>query len=75
MDVIVLRSVLKAAVDEGLIATLGHQDGGMLLCKVYSHLLDRHKRDMATRLVFSPTVVQFPNQAPGPAAPSASAAH
>jgi len=23
---------------------LGHQNGGMLLCKVYSHLLDGHNR-------------------------------
>jgi hypothetical protein len=36
---------------------LGHQDGGVLLCKVYSHLLDGHKRDMAAKLVFSPCVV------------------
>jgi integrase len=39
---------------------MGHQDGGVLLCKVYSHLLDGHKRDMAARLVFTPTVVPFP---------------
>lgn len=39
---------------------LGHQDGGVLLCKVYSHLLDGHKRDMAARLVFTPTVLPSP---------------
>ena len=38
---------------------LGHQDGGVLLCKVYSHLLDGHKREMASRLVFSPCIVKF----------------
>jgi integrase len=42
---------------------LGHQDGGVLLCKVYSHLLDGHKREMAARLVFSPTIVKFPDAA------------
>lgn len=36
---------------------LGHQDGGVLLCKVYSHLLDGHKKDMAARLVFTPTIL------------------
>ncbi len=44
---------------------LGHQDGGVLLCKVYSHLLDGHKRDMAARLVFSPSIVTFPQVADG----------
>jgi integrase len=39
---------------------LGHQDGGVLLCKVYSHLLDGHKRDMAARLVFTPTILPSP---------------
>jgi integrase len=38
---------------------MGHQDGGVLLCKVYSHLLDGHKRDMAARLVFTPAIVPF----------------
>jgi integrase len=36
---------------------LGHQDGGMLVCKVYGHLLPEHKQRMAERLVFSPSVV------------------
>jgi len=29
---------------------LGHKDGGILIGKVYGHLLDSHRRDMAARL-------------------------
>jgi integrase len=36
---------------------LGHQDGGMLVGRVYGHLLPEHKQRMAERLVFTPTVV------------------
>jgi Site-specific recombinase XerD len=39
---------------------LGHQDGGMLVCKVYGHLLPEHRQRMAERLVFSSGVVDFP---------------
>jgi integrase len=39
---------------------LGHQDGGMLVGKVYGHLLPEHKQRMAERFVFSPTVIDFP---------------
>ena len=39
---------------------LGHQDGGVLLCKVYSHLLDGHKKDMAARLAFTPRILVAP---------------
>jgi integrase len=36
---------------------LGHQDGGMLVGKVYGHLLPEHRQRMAERLVFRPSVV------------------
>jgi integrase len=36
---------------------LGHRDGGYLVCKVYSHLSDAHKKEQAQRLNFGPTVV------------------
>ena len=53
------RAVM-AGIDFKTIAEwLGHQDGGVLLCKVYSHLLDGHKRDMAARLLFTPAVIPF----------------
>lgn len=42
---------------------LGHQDGGMLVGKVYGHLLPEHRKRMAERLVFSPTVVNLSNSA------------
>lgn len=35
-------------------AWLGHKDGGVLVGKVYGHLLDEHKRQAAQRLVFAP---------------------
>jgi integrase len=47
---------------------LGHQDGGMLVGKVYGHLLPEHKQRMAERFVFGPTVIEFP--ALTPAAPA-----
>src|SRR6266567_642090 len=40
---------------------LGHQDGGMLVGKVYGHLLPEHKQRMAERLAFSPIVVKKAN--------------
>lgn len=65
------RAVM-AGIDFKTIAEwLGHQDGGVLLCKVYSHLLDGHKRDMAARLVFTPTIVSLSQPADGPKAQSA----
>lgn len=36
---------------------LGHQDGGVLIGKVYGHLLPEHKKRMAEKVVFMPTVV------------------
>jgi integrase len=38
---------------------LGHQDGGMLVGRVYGHLLPEHRQRMAERLAFAPSVVQF----------------
>jgi integrase len=38
---------------------LGHQDGGMLVGRVYGHLLPEHRQRMAERLVFAPSVVPF----------------
>ena len=53
------RAVM-AGIDFKTIAEwLGHQDGGVLLCRVYSHLLDRHKRDMAAKLTLTPSIVRF----------------
>ena len=52
---------VMAGIDFKTIAEwLGHQDGGMLIGKVYGHLLPEHKQRMAERLVFSPTAIKFP---------------
>ena len=37
---------------------MGHLDGGILIGKIYSHLLGEHRQRMAQKLVFSPVVVQ-----------------
>jgi integrase len=67
------RAVM-AGIDFKTIAEwMGHQDGGVLLCKVYSHLLDTHKRDMAARLVFTPTVLPSPVPAGKPNVANATA--
>jgi len=36
----------------------GHLDGGVLIGKIYSHLLGEHRQRMAAKLVFSPVVVE-----------------
>jgi integrase len=41
---------------------MGHLDGGILIGKIYSHLLGEHRQRMAQKLVFSPVVVQPQNQ-------------
>ncbi len=41
---------------------LGHQDGGMLVGKVYGHLLPEHRQRMAERLVFGPTIFKLPEE-------------
>jgi hypothetical protein len=41
---------------------LGHQDGGMLVGKVYGHLLPEHRQRMAERFVFVPSIVRLPDQ-------------
>lgn len=37
---------------------VGHQDGGMLIGKVYGHLADSHKKEQAQRVNFGPVVVK-----------------
>jgi integrase len=37
---------------------VGHQDGGVLIGKVYGHLAASHKKEQAQRVNFGPTVVQ-----------------
>jgi integrase len=51
---------VMAGIDFKTIAEwLGHQDGGMLVGKVYGHLLPEHRKRMAERLVFTPSIVEF----------------
>jgi integrase len=37
---------------------MGHLDGGILIGRIYSHLLGEHRQRMAAKLVFSPMIVQ-----------------
>ena len=39
-------------------AWAGHKDGGVLIGKVYGHLANEHRKAMAERLVFEPSVVR-----------------
>lgn len=58
-------SMVMSGIDFKTIAEwLGHQDGGMLVGKVYGHLLPEHRQRVAERLVFSPTVIRFPALTP-----------
>ncbi len=44
---------IMAGVDVKTVAEwLGHKDGGVLIGKVYSHLLNEHRRRMAQRVIF-----------------------
>lgn len=36
---------------------LGHQDGGILVARIYGHLADEHRRRMAEKVVFTPVVM------------------
>ena len=38
----------------------GHQDGGILIGKIYGHLAEGHKKAQAARVTFGPTVVPLP---------------
>jgi integrase len=53
---------IMAGIDFMTVASwLGHKDGGILVGKVYGHLADTHKADMAARLVFTtPRVLDAP---------------
>lgn len=42
-------------------AWLGHKDGGILVGKVYGHLLDEHRQKAAAQLRFETTAVPFVN--------------
>ena len=37
---------------------VGHQDGGVLIGKVYGHLANAHKKAMAAKMNFGPIVVE-----------------
>ena len=37
---------------------VGHSDGGILIGKVYGHLADGHKKAMASKVNFAPTIVE-----------------
>jgi hypothetical protein len=37
---------------------VGHQDGGVLIGKVYGHLANEHKKAMAEKMNFEPAATQ-----------------
>lgn len=43
---------------------VGHKDGGILIGKVYGHIADEHRKQMASKLAFGPTVHSFEQAAP-----------
>lgn len=45
-------------------AWLGHKDGGILVGKVYGHLLDEHRAKMAGRLTIGIVAIPEPHAAP-----------
>ena len=54
-----ISMAVMSGVDFMTIASwVGHQDGGVLIGKVYGHLANEHKKAMAERLNFGPTVLQ-----------------
>jgi integrase len=44
-------------------AWVGHKDGGVLIGKVYGHLANEHRKAMAERVSFEPTIVDVKEQA------------
>lgn len=53
-----ISMAVMAGIDFMTIAKwVGHRDGGVLIGKVYGHLADEHRKEMAQRLNFSPVVV------------------
>ena len=42
---------------------VGHKDGGVLIGRVYGHLADEHRKLMAQRVNFGPTVLPLPQAA------------
>jgi integrase len=44
-------------------AWVGHKDGGVLIGKVYGHLANEHRKAMAERVNFGPSVVPLPQAA------------
>lgn len=41
---------------------VGHKDGGVLIGKVYGHLADQHKKNMAAKINFEPVIVEQQQQ-------------
>jgi hypothetical protein len=42
---------------------VGHKDGGVLIGKVYGHLANEHRKAMAERVNFGPSLVPLPQAA------------
>jgi integrase len=56
-----ISMAVMSRVDYMTIASwVGHQDGGVLIGKVYGHLANEHKKAMAEKLTFGPVVPEKP---------------
>jgi integrase len=54
-----ISTCVMAGVDFMTIASwVGHRDGGILIGKVYGHLANEHRRAMAQRVAFEPTILK-----------------
>ena len=59
-------SCVMAGIDFMTIASwLGHKDGGILIGKVYGHLLDEHRQKMAAKLTIGIVPASIKQRQPG----------
>jgi integrase len=59
-----ISTCVMAGIDFMTIAAwVGHRDGGVLIGKVYGHLANEHRKAMADKLRFTPTIVEKTEEA------------
>lgn len=63
MDSARARSTRACARSSPIAEWVGHQDGGILIGRVYGHLANEHPQRMAQRLSFTPTLIDLSDKA------------